>query len=95
VVKDKVRDFFKTRFDRVVGPHVRLDNVHFNSISEADNDMLVESFSEEEVKNAVWSCHSSKSPGPNGFNFGFIKFSWDVIKKDIILAMNDFSHYGK
>ena len=46
----------------MVGPQVRLGNVSFNSISDIDNEMLVSSFSEEEVKFVVWSCDSSKSP---------------------------------
>ncbi len=33
--------------------------------------MLVEDISKEEVKFVVWSCESLKSPGPDGFNFGF------------------------
>jgi len=95
VFKDQIRDFFMTKFDRIEGPQVRLDNVQFNSIFGANNDTLVGSFSEEEIKNAVWSCDNPKSPGSDGFNFEFIKFSWDVIKKDIILAVNDFAKYGK
>ena len=57
--------------------------------------MLAGSFSEEDVKNMIWSCDRLKSPGSDDFNFGFIKFSWDIIKKDIILTMNDFTEYGK
>jgi len=53
VVKEKVRDFFKIRFDGVRGNQIRLDNVFFNSVSELDNEMLVSPFSEEEIKNAV------------------------------------------
>jgi len=41
VVKDKIRDFFKARFDKYEGILVRLDNVSFNSISDEDNNMLV------------------------------------------------------
>jgi len=46
--------------------------------------MLVGALSEEEFKNAVWSCDNSKSPGLDGFNFGFIKFCWDCLKEDIL-----------
>jgi len=72
VVKDKVRNFFKSWFDRVEGVSVILDNAAFSSVSGEENRMLVEAFSEEEVKCAVWSYESSKSPGPDGFNFGFL-----------------------
>jgi len=46
LVKDKVREFFKARFESGDGFQVRLDNVPFNFVSDADNEMLVKSFSE-------------------------------------------------
>ena len=53
--------------------------------------MLVGGFIEEEIREAVWSCDCTKSPDPDGFNFGFIKFYWDVIKKDVVSAVMDFA----
>lgn len=47
-------------------------------------------FIDKEVLKAVLSCNSSKVPGPNGFNFSFIKKMWDLIKNDIITLMKDF-----
>lgn len=47
-------------------------------------------FTEEEVKKAVWDCDSSKSPGPDGFNLGFYKECWDVVKEDIMRVMREF-----
>jgi len=44
VVKDKMRDFFKNRFEGVTRSQVRLDNVFFNSISGSNYEMLVGSF---------------------------------------------------
>ena len=76
VVKTKVREFFEPRFVGESEPMVRLDNVRFNSISDEDNELLVGVVSEKEVKNVVWSCESSKSLSPDGFNFSFIKFCW-------------------
>ena len=93
-VKDKVCKFFEERFARNDDCQVRLDKVSFNTISEADNDMLVGAFTEEEVRAAVWGCDSSKSPGPDGFNFGFIKSFWDILKKDVMEAVKDFAGYG-
>lgn len=95
MVKAKVRYFFKSKFDRDLGLQVRLDNVGFNTIFRVDNAMLVGAFLEEEIKNGVWRCDSSKSHGPDGFNFGFIKFCWDCLKKNILLAVNDFANRGK
>jgi len=81
VVKEKVKEVFEARFVRNDVFQLKLDNVSFNSILGEDNEILVGDFSEEEIGEVVWSCDSTKSPGPNGFNFGFIKFCWDLIKK--------------
>jgi len=94
VVKDKVREFFADRFVKNDVCQVRLDNVRFCSISGPDNDMLIGDFSKEEITAAVWSCDSSKSPGPDGFNLGLIKFCWEIIKKDVMAAVKDFSVSG-
>jgi len=56
--------------------------------------MLVRIISEEEVKEAVWNCDNSKSPGPDGFNFCFIKFSWDILKEDVVSAVQKFAEGG-
>jgi len=34
---------------------------------------IVSNITEEEMKEAVWMCEGSKSPGSDGFNFNFIK----------------------
>jgi len=95
VVKEKVREFFEARFVKKDVSQLRLDNDSFNSISGEDNEMLVDVFNEEEIKETIWSCDSMKSPGLDDFNFGFIKFCWDVIKKDVVSAVKDFAINGK
>jgi len=95
MVKDKVKDFFKSRYNEDDGLPMRLDNASFNSISGEDNGMLVGAISEEEVKLAFWSCDSSKSPKPNDFHFDFAKFCWEFLKEDIITTMNEFADRGK
>ena len=95
MVKDKVRDFFKSRYDEDDELPVRLDNASFNFISSKDNGMLVGAITEEEVKLAVWSHDNSKSPEPNEFNFSFVKFCWELLKEDIIMIVNEFAGRGK
>ena len=95
MVKSTIEEFFKARFARESKPLVRLDNVRFNTISDEDNELLVGAISEEEVKNVVWSCDSSESPGPYGFNFSFIKFCWDCLKEDVVSAINNFMVNGR
>lgn len=47
-------------------------------------------FTEQEIKNAIWSCDSNGSPGPDGFTFGFSKENWNTLKGDIVTMMDDF-----
>lgn len=47
-------------------------------------------FTIDEIKNAVWSCETSKTPGPDGFSLGFFKNHWDMLKFDILNFFTDF-----
>ena len=58
---------------------------------EDDNELLVADFSEEEIRASVWNCDSSKSLDLDGFNFGFLKYCWDIIKLDVLSAVKDFA----
>ena len=51
---------------------------------------MLGSFTEKEIKDAVWECGSDKTPGPDGLNFIFIKEFWEVIKIDVLRFMDEF-----
>ena len=51
-------------------------------------------YGEEEIKKAIWDCGSSKSLGPNRYNFKLIKEFWRVMKRDVINFLNDFHEFG-
>lgn len=52
-------------------------------LSNAQAMSLEEIPSFEEVKSAVWACDSSKAPGYDGYNFGFLKRTWDTVGDDL------------
>lgn len=62
----------------------------FEKVSNDDNEVLIARFGEEEIKEAIWECGSSKSQGPNGYNFGFIKEFWSLLNEDVTNFLNDF-----
>ncbi|GKV45963.1 hypothetical protein SLEP1_g52987 [Rubroshorea leprosula] len=72
-----------------------IEGTEFKKISSTDNVFLTAPFSEEEIKSVVWDCESSKAPGPNGFNFKFIKSEWETIKGDVIEFLHEFQKNGK
>lgn len=53
-------------------------------------EFLEEEFTEEKVKAVVMDQKFEKAPRPDGFIGVFFKNSWDIIKKDLILAMQYF-----
>jgi len=56
--------------------------------------LIISYIKEEEIKEATNQCRSTNSHGHDGFNFHFIKNSWDIVKYDIIQAMNYFQQIG-
>src|ERR1044072_8001 len=86
--------FLKNRFKDDVGSRPRLDGVSFKRIKEGDRRALVDHFTLEEIREAVWDCEGSKSPGPDVFNFNFIKNNGEILKDDVRRMMMDFHSRG-
>jgi hypothetical protein len=73
----------------------RLDGIEFPKLSSNQNEGLVRSFSEEEVRCVVDEAEGNKSPRPDGFNFSFIKSSWGIISGDIMAFLEEFHANAK
>ncbi|KAK1301094.1 hypothetical protein QJS10_CPB13g01059 [Acorus calamus] len=50
------------------------------------------SFTEEEVKAAVFWVYADKAPGPDGFGVLFIQDFWDVARDDVLEMFEEFFH---
>ncbi|GJZ54888.1 hypothetical protein Tco_0610081 [Tanacetum coccineum] len=62
--------------------HVMINNKFIKS---RINGLLINgSWTLDPSQDAVWSCGSSKAPGPDGFTFKFIKHHWDTIRHNFI-----------
>uniref|UniRef100_A0A803QHM1 Reverse transcriptase domain-containing protein n=2 Tax=Cannabis sativa TaxID=3483 RepID=A0A803QHM1_CANSA len=55
---------------------------------------MIRPFNKKDVKKALFSIHSSKSQGLEGFGSGFFKGLWSEIGDDITNAILDFFHNG-
>ncbi|XP_058734060.1 uncharacterized protein LOC131605759 [Vicia villosa] len=64
-VREEVFNHFSNKFKEEDLDRLALDGVDFKSISSVERDSLESHFQEKEVKEAIWSCGSSKSPGPD------------------------------
>ncbi|XP_057418079.1 uncharacterized protein LOC130712263 [Lotus japonicus] len=72
-----------------------LDDVWQEDPTAVDNVLLTSEFDLAEIKAAVWDCDGNKSPGPDGYNFKFIKEFWDLLQFDVKRLVDDFSVNGR
>nr|GEX65242.1 RNA-directed DNA polymerase, eukaryota, reverse transcriptase zinc-binding domain protein [Tanacetum cinerariifolium] len=64
---------------------------NLSSIQQADLEIEM---TNKEIKRAVWDCGVDKSPGPDGFTFGFYCHFWKLIENDVVDAVKLFFHHG-
>ena len=72
-----------------------MSGLPFRRLSNGEAGNLTKPFSLQEVKQAVWDCDGSKSPGPDGVSFDFIKQFWDLLKDDVMRFLVEFHRNGK
>ena len=90
----EAKKLFETRFKSTKDFGVRLDAIEFKSPSAEDSLSLITDFTEKEIRDVVWQCEGTKSPGPDGFYFNFLKKNWEVIKDEVVAAMVLFHENG-
>ncbi|GJS17960.1 RNA-directed DNA polymerase, eukaryota [Tanacetum coccineum] len=95
-VKQEFFQHFRNRFDKPPDQNAHIDMPFPNSLSTDQQKDLECMVSKEEVKRAVWDCGTDKSPGPDGFTFGFYRHFWSTIENDVFEAIKYFfSHVVK
>jgi hypothetical protein len=72
-VRKATVDFFREHFDSEEWKRPTLDGVEFPVLSEENNRSLTALFTLVEIEEVVKASDGSKSPGPDGYNFAFIK----------------------
>ncbi|GJS48269.1 RNA-directed DNA polymerase, eukaryota [Tanacetum coccineum] len=82
------------RFEKPTDNRVYID-MNFPKSITIDQQMDLEcAVSKEELKRAVWECGTDKSPGPDGFSFGFYRQFWPSIENDVFAAVSHFFTFG-
>ncbi|XP_071704195.1 uncharacterized protein [Rutidosis leptorrhynchoides] len=94
-IKEVAFNHFKSIFEVHNSDGPSLEGLFSELITSADNELLEAPFTEGEIWESVKCCGSSKAPGPDGFNFGFFKKFWSIIKDDLVGAINWFWVFGE
>jgi hypothetical protein len=59
-------------------------------VSEAENQDLLRTFSEQELESLVMEIKSDTAPGSDGFPVSFFKKFWPLVKHGVLHILNDF-----
>lgn len=94
-IKVSTFEFYKRLFEENVPRRPKLHDGLFKTLNQDDRNMLEALILEEDVWKSIKECGSKKSPGPDGFNFGFIKKFWLLLKTELMTAINYFWETGK
>jgi len=54
------------------------------------NISLLEEFTDDEVKTALFQMHPTKAPGPDGMNTLFFQYYWHIVGSDVSRAVIDY-----
>ncbi|KAK2436747.1 hypothetical protein QL285_021719 [Trifolium repens] len=87
---EEVISYFNNHFSSTPWCRPKLDGVIFPSVSEGENLMLMAPFTLEEIEAVVMKSDGNKSPGPDGFNFAFLKSFWPSLKGEVRVMFDQF-----
>ncbi|XP_035838027.1 uncharacterized protein LOC118485720 [Helianthus annuus] len=66
-----------------------------NKLSAVKANNMIRSVTEGEIKEAMFSIAGNKAPDPDGYTSVFFKKAWDIVGKDVCLAIQNFFMNGK
>lgn len=87
-------NFFKDNYKESDTSRPEFKSSSFKRLDQSDVEYLEAGILEDEVCQAIKDCRSKKAPGPDGFNFSFIKKCWPIIKREIMQRLSIFGGRG-
>nr|GFC04621.1 hypothetical protein [Tanacetum cinerariifolium] len=91
-VKSRVAEALVAHYEMFLGQHgtvipLCVSNLFQNRLDDVAAIEMIREVSDQEIKDAIFSMGNDKSPGPDGYTAAFFKEAWDIISKDIMLAI--------
>ena len=95
-IVDKLVADYTARFSTNFGENRRLHDTQLEAkVTTSENITLLQVPTREEIKQALFSIDSIKTPGPDGYDAGFFKKYWDIIQNDFQASIIEFFTQGK
>jgi hypothetical protein len=89
-IRNAVVTFFTNHFSSGFLRRPKLEGIQFPSVSLEGNQQLVSPFQLVEIEEAIANYDGNKSPGPDGFNFAFVKAFWYLFKAEVRILFDQF-----
>ncbi|KAJ0443306.1 putative RNA-directed DNA polymerase [Helianthus annuus] len=90
IIKQKFHDFFAHLLAEPMESRPVINCPNISVLAPEDGDYLIRPFSLLEIKDAVWECDGDKAPGPDGFNFKFLKRCWNGLQGNFVKLFEEF-----
>jgi mannosylglycoprotein endo-beta-mannosidase len=85
--------FYKELFGPSTPSSIHMDPRCWDSserVTIQENEELEKSFSESEIKYAIFSMEKNTAPGSDHFPVEFYQHCWEIIKDDMVVLFSDF-----
>ena len=96
---DQIKQLFITdftaRFKSAPVSPSNIDMEMLNVVSTVDNETLLQSVLDSEIKEDLFQMDKFKAPGPDGFGAAFFQDYWHIVGKDVCTAVRSFFEEGK
>jgi hypothetical protein len=95
-IKTNITNYYKTLFRELESDHFKLNECLIDDIpqvSDLENEILSDTFSEKYVKEAIFEIEHNKAPSPDGFLAEFYQQFWEIIKPELMALFQEF-HNG-
>lgn len=94
-IQQVVEDYFDKLFQSTSLDGSLTQNEEVLRLTELDNDMLESDITPEEVKVALFSMHTDKSPGRDGLNPAFYQTFWHIVGPDVVQLCQTYLKTGE